>query len=389
LVAVEKITLVYLIEGLHQLAGMERIVAEKMNYLSAHTDWQLHLCTYQQQGRPLPFALSSRVAYHEWNVPSIDRLQSPSTLAFVCKYYKMRKVFRRQLETFLNEVKPQVIVVPTYAFSVLDILMQSAEKRGVKVVLESHVQSKKVLLAYKYWYRPWLRRVWRRWDDRILRSLQPATVITLTHHDSEFWQDRVGRIRVVPNMLTIHPVPVRSYAAQQVVAAGRYTGQKGFDLLIKAWDIVVQQYPKWRLVIYGNGPREEYQAQADQLGIGEHVQCCPATSDIVSRYAESSIFVLSSRYEGFGLVLTEAMSCGLPCVSFDCPYGPSEIIREGEDGFLVPAEDVAALADRLMQLMQSEELRRSMGELARRNVMRYSPERVMEEWKNAILEFKV
>lgn len=368
------------------MAGMERIVAEKLNYLSAHTDWRLHLCTYEQQGQPLPFPLSPQIGYHDLNVPVINRRQSLSTIRFICKYYKMRDIFRQQFNAFLEEVKPRVLVVPTYAFAILDILMQCARSHCVQVVLESHVQSQMVLFAYKYWYSPWLHRVWRWWDARILRSLQPATVITLTHHDREFWQGRVECIRVVPNMLTINPMAVQSYAVKQVIAAGRYTGQKGFDLLIKAWAIVAQQYPKWRLVIYGNGSREEYQLQADQLGIGEQVHCQPATPDIASRYAESSIFVLSSRYEGFGLVLTEAMSCGLPCVSFDCPYGPSEIICEGEDGFLVPAEDVSALADRLMQLMRSEELRRRMGEQARHNVMRYSPEQVMEKWINVVLE---
>jgi glycosyltransferase involved in cell wall biosynthesis len=385
----EKITLVYLMERLHQMAGMERIVAEKLNYLSAHTDWQLHLCTYQQQGQPLPFPLSPQIGYHELDVPVADRQQSSSTVCYFCKYFGMRKAFRRRFSVFLDEVKPQVLVAPTYVFPVLDILMQCARKRRVQVVLESHVQSQMVFFAYKFGYQPFWHRLMELWDRRILRSIGPATVITLTRHDRLFWQGRVERIRVVPNMLTIHPVPVRSYASQQVVAAGRYTGQKGFDLLIKAWAIVAGKYPEWRLVIYGNGPREKYQAQADRLGIGERVQCHPATSDIAARYAESSIFVLSSRFEGFGLVLTEAMSCGLPCVSFDCPYGPSEIIREGEDGFLVPAEDVAALADRLMQLMQSEELRRRMGKQAQHNVMRYSPERVMEDWKNTILEFKV
>ena len=104
------------------------------------------------------------------------------------------------------------------------------------------------------------------------------------------------------------------------------------------------------------------------------------TSEIIAKYQESSIYIMSSRYEGFGMVLLEAMACGIPCVSFDCPYGPSDIIHDGEDGFLVKHLDTTALAERICYLIENPEIRKEMGEKAKRNIKRYSRENVMAQW---------
>ena len=108
----------------------------------------------------------------------------------------------------------------------------------------------------------------------------------------------------------------------------------------------------------------------------------PATDDIAEEFSKSSLYVMSSRYEGFGLVLAEAMSCGLPCISFDCPYGPREIIKDGEDGLLAKYKDVEELAQKMAQLMSDSNLRRNMGEQAIRNIARYEPQTIMNQWIN-------
>jgi len=181
-------------------------------------------------------------------------------------------------------------------------------------------------------------------------------------------------------MITIKPKDVKDYSVKRIISAGRFTYQKGYDLLIDAWNLVIPHYPDWQLSIYGNGNPIIYSNQLIRYKLSGTIRFLPATLDIVEKYAESSIYVMSSRFEGFGLVLGEAMSCGLPCVSFDCPNGPNEIIKNGEDGILVPNGDINALAEAMEKLMEDVELRRNMGQNAKRNIQRFNEDAIMDKF---------
>jgi glycosyltransferase involved in cell wall biosynthesis len=203
--------------------------------------------------------------------------------------------------------------------------------------------------------------------------------VVLSKEDSQNWKELPNTI-VIPNSLTYFPDDCSTCDNKQVIAVGRYTWQKGFDLLIQAWKFVNTKHPDWTLEIYGSGERGEYERQAASLGLSSVVHCNPALSNIYEKYRESSIFVLSSRYEGFGLVLAEAMSTGVPAVSFVCPCGPSDIITNGEDGLLVPSNDSGALSAGICKLIENESLRKHFGQQARANVRRYSQSSVMHQW---------
>ena len=200
-----------------------------------------------------------------------------------------------------------------------------------------------------------------------------------------YWQRYAQRIEVIPNMLTIIPKRVIDYNAKRVISAGRYMYEKGFDRLLEAWNLLPNQYNDWHLYIFGNEDRTPYQYIVDQYDMNHHVHLMPATPEIVEEFSKSSLFVLSSRFEGFGLVLAESMSCGLPCVSFDCPYGPRDIITDEEDGLLVENGNIKALAKAIERLMADESLRRSMGEKAIINVARFNQETIMRQWNQLFL----
>jgi len=181
--------------------------------------------------------------------------------------------------------------------------------------------------------------------------------------------------------LTIFPDTVSLRTTKQVVAVGRYTYEKGFDMLIDCWKIVSEKHPDWILKVYGGGDHTTYDALVKKLQIEATCKLENSVSDITAKYLESSMFVSSSRFEGFGMAITEAMACGLPIISFACDCGPKEIVTDGVDGYLVQPDNTQELADKICSLIENPTLRNRMGETARVNSARYNLEIIAGKWK--------
>ena len=212
--------------------------------------------------------------------------------------------------------------------------------------------------------------------------------MVLTQQDANDWKE-AKRVAVIPNAVPFETQEISTLENKQVIMVGRYNDAKGYDYLIPAWDIVHHRHPDWTLHVYGSG---ELHDQVVQWIMERHLDNTiilhEPVDNIREKYLESSIAVLSSRYEGFSLVLLEAMSCGVPFVSFDCPHGPRNIIRSGEDGLLVEYLDSQALADGICQLIENESLRKRLGANAKKNICRFSRESVMQQWEDLFYELK-
>lgn len=363
------------------LAGIERILTCKMGYLADKTDYQVYLTTYEQNGSALSFPLNSKILYRPINAPMPQR-ENYSFCCWLASYFRARKIFRKELNILLKELHPDILICTNYSFQVLDIILKISLKLGIKTILESHTKSETVSMAYKFQYHQQIYKLIKIWDKNILRSLKHCQcVVTLTKQDVPFWQQNARRIEVIPNILTITPKYVTDYYVKRVISAGRYMTEKGFDRLLSAWNLLPEQYNDWSLFIFGNEDRTPYQRIVDSYHLNNNVHLMPATNNIANEFSKSSIFVMTSRYEGFGLVLAEAMSCGLPCIAFDCPYGPREIISNGEDGILVKDGDIEGLATQMQLLMSNADLRKAMGEKAIRNIARFNPESIMKRWE--------
>ncbi len=205
-------------------------------------------------------------------------------------------------------------------------------------------------------------------------------IVLLTKEDENSWKG-LTRTYMINNAVPFYPEKTSTCENKQAIIIGRYNDAKGYEYLIEAWDIVNKKYPDWKINIYGSGEYYNivYKAIHDRNLQNVMIMNEP-TDGIMNKYLESSIYVMSSRYEGFGMVLLEAMACGVPCVAFDCPYGPRNIIRNGEDGILVEYLNSQALADSICQLIENKELRKEMGIKARTNVQRFSQESIMNQW---------
>jgi glycosyltransferase involved in cell wall biosynthesis len=203
----------------------------------------------------------------------------------------------------------------------------------------------------------------------------------LTEEDKSAWPE-LQNICTIPDPLSFLPTQHSPLTEKRVIAVGRYVYQKGFDLLLQAWAKIEKNHSDWQMAIYGDGNREPYEQQMKELGIDSgRCHLNGPTADIQKEYVNSSVFVFSSRFEGFGMVLVEAMACGLPVVSFACPCGPKDIVKDGDDGLLVENGNLNALTASLIRLMGDADLRRRMAANGIKNVQRFSMMHIAERWK--------
>lgn len=365
---------------MNSIGGMERILTSKMNYLAENTPIQISFLTYESQSSILPFKLSQKIKYYPINAPIARRINY-SFIKWIKAYFLSRINFRKRMSEMLCFIKPDIVILNAYSFDELDIIIDICKKKYIHSILESHVEASTVLMSEKYRYNLFLYFLVKKWDRFILRTLHHVDrIVTLTKGDIPFWEKWNNNIIVIPNMLTIHPQDFANYSSKRVISVGRYTYQKGFDMLIEAWELVHKRNPDWELYIWGSGDMTIYYEFVQKYALENVIHLMPASLNIAEEYSKSSIYVMSSRHEGFGLVLTEAMCCGLPCISFDCPFGPSEIINDGVDGLLVERNNIKQLADKIILLINNYELRKKMGLAAMRNVKRFSVDIIMKRW---------
>ncbi len=364
--------LVYCISATHNSGGMERVLATKANYLVAR-GYDITVVTTDQRGLPPFFPLDGRIRCVDLGV-NYEVNNGKSFLNKLVHFPFKQWRHRRRLSRVLREIRPDV----TVSMFCNDATFLPSIKDGSRKVLEIHFSRfKRLQYDRKGLWR--LADVWRNRNEADVVARFDRFVV-LTHEDSRYWGNQ-PHIAVIPNAQTFTSDAPAPLEAKTVVAVGRLTYQKGFDLLLQAWAEVYRRVSGWQLAIVGDGElRSALSAQAESLGLAGCVTFVPATKDVVAVYRDASVLAMSSRYEGFGMVLLEAQTVGLPVVSFACKCGPSEIVNDGVDGYLVAPGDVDAMADRLVRLMQDGALRRRMGARAFANAARFSTDAVMKQW---------
>lgn len=350
---------------MYNSAGMERVLSVRANSLCNLFD--ITFITKAQGNRPDFFPLDKKI--HR-----IDISEENS--------------YREGLERCLLENKYDI----TVSTGGCEFYFLYKINDGSKKIFESH-------FSYDI-SKVWMGGVKNPIKRRILVELQKFRriyiarhydkVVVLTKTDCKKWGRWIDTVTYIYNPLTILSDKKTTVLNKVAMAVGRLDRQKGFDYLIDAWKIVSASFPDWKLFIYGEGGlKDQLQRQIEIEKLSSYLMLCGSTNDITSKYCESSIFILSSRTEAFGLVLTEAEACGLPIVAFDCPSGPRELMEDGGNGFLVrPVGNIEQLANRIIKLISDVSLRKQMGQRSLELSERFKIENISQEWIKLYNELK-
>lgn len=362
--------ILYITDALAVWGGIERVLSDKMNYLVREYGYEVYVVTADQGAHPIPFPLDERIHVKDLKIRFHQQYQYSGLKRFL-KYCELEKLFRNRLKSYITEIKPDAIscIRDGYASAVLSM------KMPVPVIFESHAMYRDVVFENS----TLLHRFITYWKRRKLRTLDQ--LVTLTQGDAEDWKQVCQHVCVIPNVVHLNESGNYSQCnLKKAIYVGRFDVQKDFGTMLKVWALVRQRHPEWILNVYGNG---ELKSEFEELVAEQkmNVEIHPAVPDIMEKYKESSMLLMSSLYEPFGLVLVEAMSCGIPVVAFNCPYGPADIIKDGTDGFLVEDRNIEAFADRVCQLMEDDGLRQQMGKSSILSAQRYKAETIMPQWK--------
>ena len=367
--------IVYLIAGTYRAAGMERVLADKANWLASRGH-KVHVITTDQQGRPHAFAMDPSIQFRDLDI-NYEENNGGSFLSKILKYPGKQMRHRRRLAKALKEIRADIVV----SMFCNDVGFLPRIKDGSRKVLEVHFSRFKRLQYGRtgLWA---MADKWRSMADlRHVRAYDRFVV--LTEEDRGYWGDLPNMV-VIPNSVSLKADGPAPLTGKTVIAVGRYSYQKALDRLIDAWKIIMDRLGPdsgWRLRLVGDGEtRPQLEAQIVRLGLQDSIELGKVEKDMASVYHDASILALSSRYEGLPMVLLEAQSFGVPCVSFDCKCGPKDVIHDGENGLLVPEGDVPALAEALLKLMQDPEGLKNMGGAAYIDATRWQPDLIMQQW---------
>ena len=367
--------LIYCIRATYNPGGMERVLLNKVSYLVREKGWNVTIVSTDQGGRPPFYPFPEEIRMIDLGINYADDNEK-NVLLKISGYLKRRKVHKRKLAALLDKERVDIVVslYPSESSFIPEL------KDGSKKVLELHFCKFFRLQYGRSGLLGFIDRLRTKQDEKIARKFDKFVV--LTNEDKGYW-GAMPNIEVIPNAAMSMGHNLSDGSAKRVIAVGRLDYQKGFDRLIQAWEIAQknESFKDWTLDIFGQGEWQDMlQQMIDKAGLNHNTHINKPTNAIGKEYANSSLIVMTSNYEGFGMVLVEAMACGVPAIAFDCKCGPSDIIDNGKNGLLVKEGDIAGLAEAMMKLMGDEQLRKRMSVNARSVVETYSEETVMNKW---------
>lgn len=357
--------------------GLERVFSLKANYLADLGHEITIITTCNGKGTPFHY-FSPKIKVIDLNV----EYQGSNLLSKAWNRYTQRRVLRSRLEKALMDIRPDI----TISLFQNEAPFLPLIKDGSIKLIENHSTKYYKFLRCTTFIDKMIARI-KLFNDANLVKKYDA-MITLTNADKNDWTSKQN-IRVIPNPMTLECDELADFKGKRVIAVGRFAYEKGYDNLVRAWALVEQKHPDWELLIIGSQDDTAYvdyiKNLIEELGL-KRVVLRQATKAIEEEYLKSNMLVMTSNFEGFGLVLTEAMSVGLPLVAFDCKCGPADIIKDGENGFLVKDKNIEVFADRVCRLIEDKGLHARMSTKAIECSRFYGVDNIMAQWTSLFEE---
>lgn len=370
--------ILYCINSLKNPGGMERVLINKANYFVKNYNYDISILTTNQNNQKIFYKnINTKIKFYDLGI-NYDLDYNKSFFNRIIPFLKKQYIHREKLKKFLYNNKFDVVI----SLGCEETFFLPVIKDGSKKIREVHFNKEYRKILVKSFNKSFMYKIkayfdtWR--EEKLINKYDEFVV--LTNEDKELWNNK--KVRVIPNSLTFKSEKISNLGNKKIISVGRLDGQKGYDLLIKVWKKVIKKSPDWILEIYGEGAdRKKLEKQIKENNLENSLSLKGTINNIQDKYLESSIYVMSSRYEGMPMVLLEAMSYGLPVVSFDCKCGPKDIIKNGKSGYLCKSYDVNEMAEKIEKLIMDEESRKKMGVIAKKISLNYSENKIMKKWK--------
>ena len=366
------------------IGGADKIIINKANYFADKMGYEVYLITDSQNGLKPFFPISDKVKRIDLNVNFFQQYEY-SPLKRLWVYNWLMRKYQQKMEYALSEIRPDILIS---TFSRDAKLVGLFKKYSKVAIAEIHTTKKNIRALPELKRKGFPYTILANYIEHQLNSSAKKfdELIVLNNLEEELWKP-VRNVRIINNAVQIYPKEPNALSAKSAIFVGRAEYEKGPDRLIEVWKLVAKKHPDWTVRLFCTGAMENnLKAKVKEYGIEQQVLFMPPTQNMEHEYMTSSMCLMTSRYEGFPVVLQEAMGCGLPCLSFNCPSGPRYIISDQEDGYLVENGNIEGMAQKVCELIENETLRKKLGQKAKENIARYSEGRIMGQWKELFEE---
>ncbi|MDD5150781.1 MAG: glycosyltransferase family 4 protein [Flavobacterium sp.] len=357
--------ILYITPKINNEGGVARVLSVKANYLVENFGYEVHILTQNEGNKPLFFSFDDKIVLH-------DMILKGNLISFFLQYIKA-------LKKAITKIHPDIIIIcdnGLKAYSIPFILKTKAsiifECHGSKYIEEKEQANSFFTTKFKLAFKEF-------------SANRFTKFVALSKESLKEWNVKNGV--VISNPLWFKSSRFSDLKSKKVIAVGRHSYEKGLDRMLQIWQKVIVNHPDWSLEIYGKSNKnQELQKLVNSLKIGSTVAFFDPVKNINDKYLDVSILVMTSRTEGFGMALIEAMALGLPCVAYDCPVGPRSIIKNNENGFLVEDGKIDSFVQKIELLIEDENLRLQMGKKAQESTEKYNLDRIMQQWKTLFEE---
>jgi glycosyltransferase involved in cell wall biosynthesis len=366
------VKIIYCIHSTCNSGGMERVLSNKVNYLSSLPNYEIYIITTGQRGRPHFYDINPSVKCIDLDINYSETVIS-NPIKRIYKSFGKYLNHKNKLKEILFKLKADIVI----SMFTNDVNFLYKIKDGSKKVLEIHFSREFRLLANRKGLSRLLDVYMTNVNDRLVTKYD--RFIVLTEQDKQSWKNHKNT-SVIYNSVTNSDNTVSLLANKNVLAIGRVSYQKNLELLIDLWSEISVNHLDWSLTIVGTGDSKELNDKITMMKLDHVINLVPSTNAINDYYINSSLYVMTSRYEGLPMVLLEAQNFGLPIVAFDCNCGPREIINDGIDGFLINNNENETFTEKCSYLMKNEDVRIMFGKHSKNNSVKFSEGEIMKQW---------